>query len=931
MFYPTPKFLGDKPRLRPSNEKDRLRQYYVLYTAMFAFMCFIVFCWYFLSGRTFIWEVDGWRQHYKALVYYAKYLRSIIRELLYNYRFVIPEWDFVFGEGNDIFQTLHYYVIGDPFAVFSFLVPIRFLWIYYDFMILFRLYLSGIAFSCLCFYTKKNIGRYAVMAGALSYIFCYWAILNANGHPCFLNPMLYFPLIILGVEKILRKEKSYLLTVSVFLAAISNFYFFYNIVLMTVAYVTVRLITKYKSSFKSMLNAFLRIAGGSILGTAMGGVVLLPVIVAFLNDTRMDSEATLYLMYRLSYYGKLLGAFFTGYGDHLMCMGYAAPVILAIFLLFMRKGQYRLLKVCFLLCLIIIFVPALGQFLNGMSYRSNKWCWAFALLCTYIFVVMWPELMSLKSKEAFKLALFLGILLFLVICFEGVLMPNYPRTFAAVVCIGIAFIFLLVIFPFRLKSLQQEVMWKQWKQATALALVIIAIGLVSAVLNAPIANNYAQDGMYAEDVAEQLMRTEVNAVQEAAASDDAAGFYRYSGRNLTDNAGMLYNLSNTNYYWSISNPAVSLFRSTMELCNTVVFYYEGYDDRTALITLSSVKYFVVHDDDNEPIPYGFTYVENAATSNYKVYRNENALPVSYVYDTIISEERWNDLSSVEKQEVMLQSVLLTGYDGETQDGVIDSSSQSLDYFIDCNDPAGITLEDHRFVVKSANSSVTISFEGLVDSETYFSINGLDFDGTSYVADLELRCSSGASRTLACPTEDYRYYNYRHDYTVNLGYAEDAVTSITITFSEIGVYSFDSIEVICQPMDNYAKHVASLKKTGLENVYIGTDIIRGNISLDKPQVLCFSVPYSVGWMAYVDGEEATLYQANIKNMALVLDAGDHDVKLEYHTPYLRMGAGLSAVGFIVFSVLLLLNGYKKRRAMPKCLRISKKQVDRKRKK
>lgn len=200
-----------KDWLRLSNEKYRLRQYYVLYTVLFILVCGIVFCWYFLTGRTFIWQVDGWAQHFNALVYYAKYMRSILRELLYNHRFVLPEWDFSFGEGNDILHSLHYYVIGDPFSVFSVFVPVRFLWIYYDFMILLRLYLAGIAFSCLCFYTQKNIGRYAVMAGTLSYVFCYWAILNVNRHPYFLNPMLYFPLIILGIEKLLRKEKPYVL------------------------------------------------------------------------------------------------------------------------------------------------------------------------------------------------------------------------------------------------------------------------------------------------------------------------------------------------------------------------------------------------------------------------------------------------------------------------------------------------------------------------------------------------------------------------------------------------------------------------------------------------------------------------------------------------------------------------------------------------
>ena len=911
IFYSDRQPSGGKQRLCLSDEQYRLRRYFALYTALFAFTCCVVFCWYFLAGRTFIWQPDGWAQHYKALVYYARYLRSIVRELLYHHRFILPEWDFALGEGGDILQTLHYYVIGDPFAALSVLVPVRFLWIYYDFMILLRLYLSGIAFSCLCFYTKREIGRYAVMAGALSYVFCFWAIYNANRHPYFLNPMLYFPLIILGIEKILRREKAYLLIVSVFFAAVSNFYFFYNIVLLTVVYVAVRLIAEYKTNFKSMLSALLRISGGSVLGTAMGGVVLLPVMSAFLSDTRMASGTAWRLLYPPSYYGELLGAFFYGTGSHWLRMGYAAPVILAVLLLFMRKGQHRLLKACFLLCSVIILVPALGQLLNGMSYVSNKWCWAFALLCAYIFAVMWPELMNLEAKDARKLVLFLGILLVLDICVPRRLLSDYLHVLAAVAGIGSACIFLLAVFPFPSDGSRLKALLRQRKQMIALVLVIISVGLVSAVQNAPLTGRYAQEAVYAKDAARRLMLTEVNAVQ-AAAADDTEGFYRYSGRGLTQNAGTLYNISNTSYYWSISNPAVSSFRSAMELRELLLYCFEGYDDRTALMTLSSVRYFAAPDDDGAPVPYGFTYVENAAASGYKVYRNENALPISYVYDTVISEDRWNGLSAVEKQEAMLQAVLLTGYDGETQDDAIDCGSRSLNYSISCNDK-GVTLEDRGFAVTSAESSVTVSFEGLANSETYFAVSGLDFNGISATADLILQSSSGVTKTVNYYTEDYSWYNNRHDFTVNLDYTEEAVTSVTIVFSEAGVYSFDSIEVICQPMDGYAEQAASLKKTGLENVEIGTDTICGNISLDKPRVLCFSVPYSVGWTAYVDGEEATLYQANIKNMALVLDAGDHAVELVYRTPYLRVGAGVSAAGFMGFSALLLLSVRGKRRS------------------
>lgn len=445
----------------------------------------------------------------------------------------------------------------------------------------------------------------------------------------------------------------------------------------------------------------------------------------------------------------------------------------------------------------------------------------------------------------------------------------------------------------------------------------------------------------------------------------------------------------TNFYWTISNPAIGRFRKQMEL-GELPHSYKGYDDRTALITLSAVKYFVVPENDRAPVPYGFSYVgsfnvnesltaeakgllarefgegnlseaqvkvvEDATAAKYKVWRNNNTLPLAYTYGSVIGEEMWNGLSAVQRQEAMLQAVMLEGWRGETDDGAAVLTSQSLDYDIKCNGN-GVTLGEAGFVVTQANATATISFEGLPDSETYFSVKGLDFDGVSTYelyfgdgkydplnlfsktrwnllpnasreaarkqrrywteptgANLTLKSSAGVTKTLTYRTESNEYYVGRHDFTVNLDYSKNAVKSVTVTFQRPGVYSFDSIEIICQPMDGYARQVKELKKTVLEGMKVGTDTISGSITLERPQVLCFSVPYSAGWTAYVDGEKSALYRANVRNMAVPLGAGRHDVRLVYHTPYLRQGALLSAAGFACFIVLLVLDIRRKRRAV-----------------
>ena len=199
----------------------------------------LVFSWYFFTGTSFIWEHDGWMQHYKALVYYSRYLRQIFYSIFCEHQLNIPAWDFNIGEGNDIIATLHYYVIGDPFTVFSVFVPEAFMYVYYAAILILRMYLAGIAFSVLCFKTGRT-SNYAVMAGCLTYVFCYWITINVIKHPYFLNPMIYLPMLITGIEKMLKKERPYLFIITVFLSAISNFYFFYILVLLTVIYVIIR-------------------------------------------------------------------------------------------------------------------------------------------------------------------------------------------------------------------------------------------------------------------------------------------------------------------------------------------------------------------------------------------------------------------------------------------------------------------------------------------------------------------------------------------------------------------------------------------------------------------------------------------------------------------------------------------------------------------
>lgn len=74
----------------------------------------------------------------------------------------------------------------------------------------------------------------------------------------------------------------------------------------------------------------------------MAAVILLPVLAAFFGDSRLASDYPSRLFYHYNYYEGLLRAYLTnsGCGDWtFLC--FTPGVILAVFLLFCRRGERR--------------------------------------------------------------------------------------------------------------------------------------------------------------------------------------------------------------------------------------------------------------------------------------------------------------------------------------------------------------------------------------------------------------------------------------------------------------------------------------------------------------------------------------------------------------------------------------------------------------
>lgn len=78
-----------------------------------------------------------------------------------------------------------------------------------------------------------------------------------------------------------------------------------------------------------------------------------------------------------------------------------------------------------------------------------------------------------------------------------------------------------------------------------------------------------------------------------------------------------------------------------------------------------------------------------------------------------------------------------------------------------------------------------------------------------------------------------------------------------------------------------------------------------ITLGEPRLVFFSVPYSEGWTAEVNGEPADVEKVSYGFMAVKADAGTNDIVFRYRTPGLRTGAFISLGSVLILAAYLMI--------------------------
>lgn len=901
--------------------KEQRKYCYGVYTLMFLLMCIVAFLPFFTEGKSFVWGAgveDGLSQHFSALAYYGEALREFFRNLLAGHPKLVM-WDMSLGYGADILSTLNYYAIGDPLNLLYGFVSPKNTETMYNFMIVLRMYLAGITFIMYARKMKKR--SYGTVIGALVYVFSGFCFRLGLRHPFFINPMIYFPLLCLGIEKIYQRERPYVFIFAVCVSAMSNYYFLYMLTIFAVIYAWIRF---YKYSEENKIKTFfltiLKFGMYYTLGIAMAAVILLPSVIGFLGNGRYGNGADWKSL--IVYPGKYYLLFienFIGYGNmgSNTNAGYLPIVgIVVLFTLFSQRMKHKKYRAAFIASIIALILPIFGYAFNGFSYANNRWAFALSFIVALLTAEMYPRLFVMSKRQ--QIGIGAGIIIYTVFCIivnaSGEEILKNKGIMAACGLIAVFYI-LLLIFQRLGYDTQKRIV-----RVSMAILLLISVGVHGYYRFDPKEYAYTQEFMDQGQAYRTLKEDNIRMLSKA---NDPSVYRVHAEGYRYKNYGLINHLNTISGYYSITAKCVT---DTIKGYDTLGMQYadkyKGVDQRLGLLSLAGVKYITVAHNSQVAkdvssmgdVPYGVEKLRKKG--NITLYKNKYALPFAYAYDSYMTEQQYEQLNGIGKEQAMLAQIILNQHPADKE---IQHNEQR-----NGPDIQTISLPETRISSPKGKKYADITVPVEKDKETYLYFKNLVYHGKKNGDDKFILTGRKGTKGILVTQNDVQqkihiqstfnpYYFGRKDYIVKINHqTSKAKEKVRLNFLSPGEYEFDDISLITVPKKDVLARLKERKENSMKQIQYEGNHFRGVYHAKKDQILCVTIPYSKGWKATVNGNRTKIYKANGMFMGIIMKKGIQSVKLDYETPGLKIGAWISLVAWIGLGIYgLYFEKYRKK--------------------
>lgn len=299
----------------------------------------------------------------------------------------IDGWCWNLDLGTSLINGLSFYNLGSPFLWVALIFPVKLFPYVVGFLYILK-YAVAAVFSYLYIKLFVNDSKYAVI-GALLYSFSGFQATNLLFYH-FHDVVAFFPLLLYGLEKLMREKKQYQLFVfAVFINCFLNYYFFVQECVFLVIYFLFRFFQI--KDLKKMFLDLVKCCSSALLGVMMAAALFLPNIFYILKSTRSKGIITLYDSLPEARFILLIlkGLLFPGEAmhDHSSVLNsqwsstaaYLPLVGLSLVIAYILTKKDWLSRICVFL-ITVSFIPLFSSGFLLFTENSRRWWFMMVLI-----------------------------------------------------------------------------------------------------------------------------------------------------------------------------------------------------------------------------------------------------------------------------------------------------------------------------------------------------------------------------------------------------------------------------------------------------------------------------------------------------------------------------------------------------------------------
>ena len=578
-------------------------------------------------------------------------------------------WSWITDLGSDFVGSYAFYLLGSPFFWITLIFPNSFVPYLMGPLLMLKFALAALTgYLYIRRFTKT---AYAASLGGLLYAFSGFSIYNIFFNH-FHEAIIVFPLLLLSIELLLTENRRGVFALTVALCAITNYFFFFGMVVFSVIYFVMRFVSR---AIKLSISRFLIFIFEAVLGLALSAILLIPSLNAIMGNERISSilmgwsgitygKEQIYLnVIQCFFFPPDLPArpvFFPEANVKWSSLGGWLPVFsMTGFFTWFKLREKSWLKRVLATCVLFALVPILNSafYAFNTSYYA-RWFYMPVLMIS-LATVMLTEDKKVDFSSGWRFTTVITLAFALVIGFfpqenDGTLTFGlYTQSENGMYIARFWITSLIAIICLPVQKLLFELL--KSNRARFYKSAIISVCLISILYgNVFIALGRTHSYDVKEIVIDSLIEGEVYLEDESEFRVDV-----YDG---VDNTAMYLGYPTINAFHSVVTPSIMEFYDFIGVERSVAS--RPSTDHPAIRSMLSVKYLLNHksresfidDDGNVRMP-GFEYIKTSG--DYYVYENNNYVPYGFSYDYYMDYEFCESYSKSMRSELMLKAMLLS--------------------------------------------------------------------------------------------------------------------------------------------------------------------------------------------------------------------------------------------------------------------------------